>query len=237
MDLLNFSWLSLKFLIACSVKSTVLLAFAWLTAISLRSSSAAFRHRVWASGIVASLALPVFTLLLPAWQAAPLRATPALSSMPMIETKTSLDNLPGMVVNARLDSSLSGKLAGIVVIVWMMGFILVALRLARGLARIARTSNRANPETRESWQRCVAELCRSLQIARPVQVLQCENPLAMPITWGFLRPGCSRLETPDHGLKAEFESYSPTNLRTSRVTTGSCKLRLSSPAACIGSTR
>ncbi len=188
MDLLSFCWLSLKFLLACSIKSTVLLALAWLTAIFLRSRSAALRHRVWASAIIASLALPVFMFLLPAWQAAPLRGTPALSSMPMTETKTSLDSLPAMIINARLDSPLFGKLAGIVVVVWMLGFIAVALRLARGLARIAGASNRANPETRESWLRCVAELCRSLRIARPVQVLQCGNPLAMPITWGFLRP-------------------------------------------------
>ena len=109
MDLLSFCWLSLKFLLACSIKSTVLLALAWLTAIFLRSRSAALRHRVWASAIIASLALPVFMFLLPAWQAAPLRGTPALSSMPMTETKTSLDSLPAMIINARLDSQLSAN--------------------------------------------------------------------------------------------------------------------------------
>jgi TonB family protein len=70
----------------------------------------------------------------------------------------------------------------------MLGFVFVALRLAVGLARVARASNRAKPETTESWESCVEKICRSLQIARPVQVLRLGNPHAMPITWGFLRP-------------------------------------------------
>jgi len=83
-----------------------------------------------------------------------------------------------MIINARLDSPLFGKLAGIVVVVWMLGFIAVALRAGQGFWRglpglpIAQIL-----KTRESWLRCVAELCRSLRIARPVQVLQCGNPL------------------------------------------------------------
>jgi TonB family protein len=188
MDLLSFSSLALKFLLMCTIKSILLLALTWLATISLRSCSAALRHRVWASGIVGSLVLPVFMSLLPAWQAAPVVGTEELSSAPMREAKAGLDSLPAMIIHARLDSPLSSKLAGIVVVVWMLGFVFVAMRLALGLARVGWASNRAKPETSEHWLRCVKELCRSLQIARPVQVLRFRNPHAMPITWGFLKP-------------------------------------------------
>jgi TonB family protein len=188
MDLLSFSSLSLKFLLACTIKSSLLLGLAWFATILLRGCSAALRHRVWASGIVGSLALPVFMFLLPVWQAAPLAGTEELSSAPIMSAKAGLDSLPAMIINARLDSPLSSKLVGIVVGVWTLGFVFVALRLAMGLARVGWASNSAKPETMEIWLSCVAELCRSLEIARPVQVLRFGNPHAMPITWGFLKP-------------------------------------------------
>jgi TonB family protein len=188
MDLMSFSSLALKFLVACTIKSSLVLAVTWLAAIYLRGRSAALRHRVWASGIAGSMALPVFMFLLPAWQAAPLAETGERSSLPMTHAKAGLDSLPAMILNARLDSPLSSKLAGVVVAVWILGFVFVALRLAVGLARVSGASNRAKPETMESWLSCAMELCRALQIARPVQVLRFGNPHAMPITWGFLRP-------------------------------------------------
>jgi len=52
----------LAFLIA---KVTVLFLLAWLVVTALRDHSAALRHHAWAAGILSSLALPAFTLLLP----------------------------------------------------------------------------------------------------------------------------------------------------------------------------
>ena len=57
-----------------------------------------------------------------------------------------------------------------------------------GLARLAWMSRQATASVREGWLRCVAKLCDSYEISREVQVLQCRNPVAMPLTWGFLRP-------------------------------------------------
>ena len=61
---------ALGFLFACGVKATVLLVLTILTVILLRRRSAATRHQVWAVGILASLALPVLTFLVPAWHSA-----------------------------------------------------------------------------------------------------------------------------------------------------------------------
>src|ERR1700693_3260365 len=49
-----------------AVKSTVVLGIAWLIAFVLRRRSAAVRHLVWTAASVAVLALPFFSLCLPA---------------------------------------------------------------------------------------------------------------------------------------------------------------------------
>src|SRR5580704_13468144 len=49
-----------------AVKSTVVLAIAWLTTLLLRRQSAALRHLVWTAASVAVLALPFFSVWLPA---------------------------------------------------------------------------------------------------------------------------------------------------------------------------
>jgi hypothetical protein len=51
-----------------AVKSTVVLAIAWLTTLLLRRQSAALRHLVWTAASVAVLALPFFSLWLPAFE-------------------------------------------------------------------------------------------------------------------------------------------------------------------------
>jgi hypothetical protein len=71
---------ALTFLIACCAKATILLACAWVTVIALRQRSSALRHHVWAGAILASLALPVLALLLPAWHSATLGRAAALWS-------------------------------------------------------------------------------------------------------------------------------------------------------------
>src|ERR1700736_2889691 len=49
-----------------ALKSTAMLAVAWLAAFLLRGQSAAIRHLVWTAGAVAVVALPFFTVILPA---------------------------------------------------------------------------------------------------------------------------------------------------------------------------
>jgi hypothetical protein len=58
MNRLGSSELSFAFLIACSVKATILLIFAWIAASAAHRRSAAFRHMVWAVGVLGSLFSP-----------------------------------------------------------------------------------------------------------------------------------------------------------------------------------
>ena len=176
----------LAFLIA---KVTVLFLLAWLIVTALRDHSAALRHHAWAAGILSSLALPAFTLLLPAWHSAALGGAAALwHPTNTTGAEAGSGSLPAMIVNAGAALPLFGTLPGIVLLVWLIGFLVLALRLTVGLAGLAWASGHARPLLRKEWLFGVAELSRSLKIARTVRVLQSANPLAMPLTWGIFRP-------------------------------------------------
>jgi TonB family protein len=188
MDLLNSPEAALGFLAACAAKATVLLTVAWLVTMALRNQSAAMRHRVWAAGILSSLSLPLLTMVLPRWPSAALGGASGAWSTHTAGTMASFEDLPAMIVNASAASPLSSRWAGTVLAIWIFGLFVVALKLMAGLARLAWMSRQATAQLREGWLRCVAKLCDSYEISREVQVLQCRNPVAMPLTWGFLRP-------------------------------------------------
>ena len=223
MDLLNSPEAALGSLAACAAKATILLTVAWMVTMALRNQSAALRHRVWAAGILSSLALPILTMVLPAWRSSALVAATGVWSSHKAGPMATFQNLPGMIVNASAASPLSSRWADIVVAIWMFGFIVVALKLSAGLARLAWVSRQATPQLHEGWRRGVAELCNSYRISRDVRVLRRRNPVAMPLTWGVLRPVVLFQERPSNGRRAGCAWCFPTNSRTWRVTTGCCK--------------
>jgi TonB family protein len=189
MNLPGSSEAALAFLVACFAKTTVLLTLAWIVALALRDRSAALRHQAWAAGILGSLALPVLTLLLPAWHSATLGSAAALwSPAHALATSAGSQNLPPMIVDARGTAPLLGKLPILILGAWFLGFFVLALRLAGGFMRLTRASALARPVLRNDWLLCASELSSSLKIARPVRLLQSDNPLVMPVTFGIFSP-------------------------------------------------
>ncbi len=179
----------LTFLIACCAKATILFACAWITVIALRQRSSALRHHVWAAAILASLALPFLALLLPGWHSAPLGSAAARWS-PVHENAASSGSyaIPSVFVDAVAAAPAFNKLAIAALIVWAFGFSLVLVRLVAGLARLAWISAHAKPIFDEDWMRTVSEFSQFHKLGRSVRLLQCSSPLAMPLTWGMLRP-------------------------------------------------
>jgi TonB family protein len=181
--------LALAFFFACCVKATVLLVCAWLIVVALRRRSSALRHHVWAVAILASLALPFFALLLPAWHSATLGTAASLWSPAHANAGGSISHtIPSTIINVAVASPVFNKLAGAAFLVWALGISFVLLRLLTGLARLAWVSAHAKPQFDHEWMRSVLELSMFYKIARPVRLLQCNSPIAMPLTWGILRP-------------------------------------------------
>ncbi len=179
-----------SFLLACCVKATVLLVCAWgIVAAFRQRSSAAHRHHVWAVAVVAVLGLPLLAMLLPSWQSSalgnaaahwsPVRGNAAISM---------LQEIPPSLVTVEGASTVSAKLTIVVVVLWALGFVLVLSRIVVGLTRLAWVSGRSEPIFEDDWLRNVLELSRVHGISRSVRLQQCSSPLAMPLTWGIVRP-------------------------------------------------
>jgi TonB family protein len=182
--------LGLSFFLACCAKVTILLACAWLSVIALRGrTSAAQRHHIWIAAILASLALPFFGMLLPAWHSATLGGAAALWSPAHANSGSwASHTIPSSTINVRAALPLFNKFAGVALLVWALGFSFILLRLATGLARLAWVCAHAKLLFDEDWIRAVLQLSNVHKIGRLVRLLECDSSTAMPLTWGILRP-------------------------------------------------
>lgn len=180
---------ALAFLFACVVKSTLLLACAWLVVLIAPKVSASIRHHVWAVTILALLALPLFVFLLPAWHSATLGNAAALLAPTHANQPNAFPSAaPSASVRAALTAPFTQTWPFLLLALWVCGFSLATLRLLTGLLRLAWISARAKPLFDDAWMSAVLTQSNSPEIRRSVGLLQCRNPLAMPLTWGIFGP-------------------------------------------------
>jgi TonB family protein len=178
-----------SFLLTCSAKATVSLMFAWLISKGSRRRSAALRHQFWAIAILASSALPLLTLILPAWRSVTLTTVSNIwQPSARVATSHGISSLPAMIVNARSPSPRSDWIASLVLLIWLIGVVLLVIRILTGLARLIWISSKAQPLLDRHWLLDLSRLSRSLKIARPVRLLRSADPVAMPLTWSVFRP-------------------------------------------------
>jgi TonB family protein len=187
--LINRSDVALSFLLAFTLKSTLILAFAWILSLALRSRSAALRHAVWTAGILGSLLLPILTLALPMWRSPQIGNVVAHWSAPrpilaVLEPST----LAAMSVDALRNASPFSNLRLLVLVTWVVGIGLLTLRLAVGMARLISKSANCSALRDDNWKCHVSELSRQFGLRRPVRLLAAEGSPPMPLTWGIVRP-------------------------------------------------
>ena len=177
------------FLIACTVKITLIFSVALLAVAVLRRNSSAMRHHVWAAAIIATLFLPICAKLLPAWHSTALSsAAAAFSTTRGNASNDGASAIPTVVVHAVAGAPQSNKLALAVLCAWLLGFAFFGFRLLMGLSRLCRLAARSKPLLEADWMRDALNISRAFGIARPVRLLECGNALAMPLTYRFFRP-------------------------------------------------
>ena len=198
-----------------ALKVTLILALAFAAACLLRGASARVRHGLWAASLVGALLVPVLSVALPGWSVPLLPSLPDLSSRPERDGSAGFalpaaagsaqrgsaellraepeDALLGEVTASSSNSNSrrgwwSPRIWGLAVLVaWLLGVMLVVLRLAHGLGRLHRWTRTAveagGPGTRGLLERLLPDL----GLRRPVRVLRSEH-LVAPITWGWWWP-------------------------------------------------
>jgi TonB family protein len=187
----------LALLFQAAVKGTVILLLAWVLNRLLRRSSAAVRHLVWTLGLSAMLLLPIFSLLAPAWNVPAIspRIADGLNDPGLKETARHAAVLPNPHLRKLLPARphpLAAENAGRylpwgIVILYFMGFIVVAMRVAVGEMRVRRLVNCSHPFDLSRANVIVAHICARLRMSRKIRI-QISPETGMPFTWGGLRP-------------------------------------------------
>jgi TonB family protein len=179
-----------SFLVGAALKSSAVLAMAWLAAWLLRKRPAALRHLVWTAAAASVLALPLLSLVLPAVRMPGSRALLAL--VPNITFRA--DSTAGAAAAPRFGlaapqrgpapahSPVDWRLFP--VLIWAAGSIIGAAQMAVGGRAIARVRRRArlHPAQAES-----AALAEAIGVGHGVDVLEAPAG-SMPMTCGLFRP-------------------------------------------------
>ena len=195
-----------------AVKVTLILAAGFAGAWLLRRASARARHGLWAATLLGALVMPVLSLTLPGWSLPLLPSLHGASPQSENEHYTGVMLLPGPTITEsppvaglqperqegalEVDKNLGRVAAGwwsqpnwslILLAVWVLGALLVVLRLAHGLGRLRAGPGAAAAARGPGTRRLLERLIPDLGLQRPVRVLRSEH-LDVPITWGWLRP-------------------------------------------------
>ncbi|SPE23848.1 putative TonB family protein [Acidobacteriia bacterium SbA2] len=193
----GFTGKGLALLLDAALKGTCLLLLCGALVSTLRRASAAARHLVWSLGVGAILALPFFSLMLPAWDVPVISTLPTYTAgergvtkvdLQVVQESSQIDVRPMAQVAPVSGSSGEAPFrTGWVLCLWAIGAALLAARTAVGECRVRRIARRSLPfETRQA--KVILENVRSsLRLSRAVR-LRTSAEVAVPFTHGVLRP-------------------------------------------------
>lgn len=205
-----FTWL-----LALTLRSTVVLAMALALAGLLRRTTAVARHRLLTLTAIALLLLPALTRVLPRWELSfvppwmetpsheaegrppepPSGATPRidqpgsthlLDPLPEGQLRTALQQPPRAPASEGGSGPFGLSFGTAAVGVWLVGLFASLLGLARALRRERRLVAAARPLA-GPWLATLAEVRRSLPMPRSVRLLSCEE-VQTPLTGGWRNP-------------------------------------------------
>src|SRR5688500_351393 len=153
-------------MIAAIFKSAVILAGTAGIAAILRRQSAALRHAVWTAGLAGALAIPFFSVALPAW---PSRVVGQAASLAGEVVEASV--LPYVMPVASPSNAPSEQLSGwtardIAIAVWFAGAVLGFVLIICGAARLAWVAFRAEPIEAQRWNVIAGEMAQALGLRR-----------------------------------------------------------------------
>ena len=186
----NEAVLSIPTLAGLLVKLTILLSGAAFATAMLRRRSAALRHRLWAAAVFSALLLPLLTFMIPAryGTAAGIIAPGWISEIGLAEGHATMTPAARAAGSPHFEVSSIVIVQALIVLVWGIGFIFAASRLAAGFWRLSRTAAGSKRVEDAAWRHTARELSGSLGIRRLVRLRECDLSEQQPFTYGTFRP-------------------------------------------------
>jgi len=173
-------------LVAIALKSSLVLAIAWLISLALRRASAAVRHLVWTGAFMAILALPFFSLSLPSLRI----HSPGVAALFEISAIAQVD---GVALHAldrsdqpRLEYPAHGPFNWrlLLLALWAAGIAAGLTQMLIAYRVMSRLRSRATPSPD---CQLANQLAAQLGVSTTVNVIEASDG-SIPMTWGILRP-------------------------------------------------
>ncbi|HVD60232.1 MAG TPA: M56 family metallopeptidase [Gemmatimonadaceae bacterium] len=208
---------TLGLLLDSALKGVLLVGAAAIAAHFLRNRSAAARHAAWTAAVIGHLALPAITLLAPAWRLpflpTPPWLAPAAVVQPVAQTTMATPTgevatqTPSPAVTATTSSPSTNTAAptstatstvstpsrfnisrlSIFAALWVLGAVIVLLRLAFGTVQVGRLARGGARVIDGAWLSLAQRVAAGLGITRPLTLLHGDR-LGIPVTWGIVYP-------------------------------------------------
>jgi len=179
-----------------SAKGAVIIALAGVVVLALRNWPAAVRHVVWTFAIGAQLLLPVLILLVPERSIGLGPIGPVLSLAesrlrePGVPPSTSTSGVaaapptlsvePSNGTTVQAATHINGDErtapARLLLLVWLTGALLVAIRFSVGTIRVARDMRRARRPIQRDWIVLAGQVQEAMQVRRHVQLAATKHP-------------------------------------------------------------
>jgi TonB family protein len=154
-----------------------------------RRRSAAWRHMVLSSVLLAAAIVPALERVAPAWELPGgwlTTTAPAALAMPDPVVPES----PGTNVPAPVAAAVDGRLPPVSQLaqaIWTSGAVLSLALLGIGLARLRWLARRSRPLVEGPWPSEAAHVAEQYGIGRQVRLLLSDHPTLL-VTWGAFRP-------------------------------------------------
>ncbi len=171
-------------------KTSLILILALGTATIFRRRSAALRHAVLSAGLVAALAVPLLSHLVPELPVPVEKVAAQVKTPEYIEKQVS--SVSYVVAGFNPSPLEVSRRVNPVLAIWLAGSICAGFVFVFGVVRILWIVIRADSATSPAWNQEITGLSRTLGLRRRALLIHTTGKLVG--TWGFLRP---RILLPD----------------------------------------
>ena len=173
-----------------AIKVALLLVAAIVAARQLHRASAAVRHWILVTTLVAAVLLPIVTPWLPAWRLevapagliAPSPEPAAVADVPLSRPPASSDGVPAVA-----DADVTTDVGALMMTIWLIGSVLMFAGLLIELARLRWHAARSVMLEDERLAGLAVQAAIDTGLRRPVRIMESPSP-ALLATWGLLRP-------------------------------------------------